>query len=308
VAPRAYWKGYLKLSLVSCPISLFPATSGREKISFHQLNRNTGNRIRYRKVDAETGDEVEASDIIKGYEVSKGDYITLEPDELEAIALDSKRTIEIDEFVPKGEIDDLYLADPYYVVPDGDVGQQAFAVIREAIRKEGMVAIGKVVFTSREHTIALEPRDKGMMGVTLRYPYEVRKPDEYFADITNEKIPKDMLDLATHIVETKRGKFEPDKFEDEYEDALKELLRKKQKGEKIEASKERAPSNVINLMDALRGSVKAEGGRAQTRSAKKGRKKVEGQREMLFPIAGKKGKEATPVKRARPQARRKRAG
>ena len=265
MAPRAYWKGYLKLSLVSCPISLFPATSGREKISFHQLNRNTGNRIRYRKVDAESGDDVEAADIIKGYEVSKGDYIKLEPEELEAIALESKRTIEIDEFVPKEEIDDLYLADPYYVVPDGEVGQQAFAVIREAIRKEGMVAIGKVVFTSREHIIALEPRGKGMMGVTLRYPYEVRKPDEYFADITDEKIPKDMLDLATHIVETKRGKFEPDKFEDEYEDALKELLRKKQKGEKIEQPKERAPSNVINLMDALRNSVKAEGGRTPAR-------------------------------------------
>jgi DNA end-binding protein Ku len=307
VAPRAYWKGYLKLSLVSCPISLFPATSGREKISFHQLNRDTGNRIRYRKVDAETGNDVEASDIIKGYEVSKGDYITLEPEELEAIALESKRTIEIDEFVPKGEIDDLYLADPYYVVPDGEVGQQAFAVIREAIRTEGMVAIGKVVFTSREHIIALEPRGKGMMGVTLRYPYEVRKPDEYFEGIEDEKIPKDMLELATHIVETKRGKFEPDKFEDEYEDALKELLRKKQKGEKIEAPKERAPSNVINLMDALRNSVKAEGSRAPARSAKKGRKKVEGQREMLFPIAGKKGKEA-PVKRAaRAHARRKRA-
>ncbi len=308
MAPRAYWKGYLKLSLVSCPISLFPATSGREKISFHQLNRNTGNRIRYRKVDAESGDDVEASDIIKGYEVSKGEYIELEPEELEAIALESKRTIEIDQFVPKGEIDDLYLADPYYVVPDGEVGQQAFAVIREAIRTEGMVAIGKVVFTSREHIIALEPRGKGMMGVTLRYPYEVRKPDEYFEGIENEKIPKDMLELATHIVETKRGKFEPDKFADEYEDALKELLRKKQKGEKIEAPKERAPSNVIDLMDALRNSVKAEGGRASTRSAKKGHKKHEGQREMLFPIAGKKTKEA-PVKRAsRPQARRKRAG
>ena len=310
MAPRAYWKGYLKLSLVSCPISLFPATSGREKISFHQLNRNTGNRIRYRKVDAENGDDVEAADIIKGYEVSKGDYITLEPEELEAIALDSKRTIEIDEFVPKEEIDDLYLADPYYVVPDGDVGQQAFAVIREAIRKEGMVAIGKIVFTSREHIIALEPREKGMMGVTLRYPYEVRKPDEYFADIADEKIPKDMLELATHIVETKRGKFEPDKFADEYEDALKDLLRKKQKGEKIEAPKERAPSNVINLMDALRNSIKAEDGRTPARSspAKKGRKKVEGQREMLFPIAGKKAKEA-PAKRAapRPHARRKRA-
>jgi DNA end-binding protein Ku len=258
VAPRAYWKGYLKLSLVSCPISLFPATSGREKISFHQLNRNTGNRIKYRKVDAETGEDVETGDIVKGYEVDKGQYIELEPDELEAIALESKRTIDIEKFVPKNEIDDLYLADPYYVVPDGDVGQQAFAVIREAVRREGMVAIAKVVFTSREHMIALEPRGKGMMAVTLRYPYEVRTPDEYFGEIEDEKVPKDMLDLATHIVETKRGKFEPAKFEDEYEDALRDLLRKKQKGEKIEPAKERAPSNVINLMDALRKSVQGE--------------------------------------------------
>jgi DNA end-binding protein Ku len=308
VAPRAYWKGYLKLSLVSCPISLFPATSGREKISFHQLNRNTGNRIRYRKVDAETGDDVETADIVKGYEVSKGDYIVLEPEELEAIALNSKRTIEIDEFVPKSEIDDLYLADPYYVVPDGEVGQQAFAVIREAIRTEGMVAVGKVVFTSREHIIALEPRGKGMMGVTLRYPYEVRQQDEYFDEIEDEKVPKDMLDLATHIVDTKRGKFQPEKFQDEYEDALKELLRKKQRGEKIEQRKEAAPSNVINLMDALRNSLKAEGGRPSARPAKKGRKKIEGQREMLLPISGKKAREA-PVKRAtRPHARRKSAG
>jgi DNA end-binding protein Ku len=304
VAPRAYWKGYLKLSLVSCPISLFPATSGREKISFHQLNRNTGNRIKYRKVDAETGDEVEAADIIKGYEVDKGQYIELEPEELDAIALESKRTIEIDKFVPKDEIDDLYLADPYYLIPDGEVGQQAFAVIREAVRKEGMVAIAKVVFTSREHMIALEPRGKGMMAVTLRYPYEVRKPDEYFSEIEDEKVPKDMLDLATHIVETKRGKFEPDKFEDEYEDALKDLLRKKQKGEKIEAPKERAPSNVINLMDALRNSIKAEDGQRPARPAKKGRKRIDGQREMLLPIPGKKAKEAPAKKAARPQATR----
>jgi DNA end-binding protein Ku len=302
VAPRAYWKGYLKLSLVSCPISLFPATSGREKISFHQLNRNTGNRIKYRKVDAETGDEVENADIIKGYEVDKGQYIELEPEELDAIVLEAKRTIEIDKFVPKDEIDDLYLADPYYLIPDGEVGQQAFAVIREAVRKEGMVAIAKVVFTSREHMIALEPRGKGMMAVTLRYPYEVRKPDEYFSEIEDEKVPKDMLDLATHIVETKRGKFEPDKFEDEYEGALKDLLRKKQKGEKIEAPKERAPSNVINLMDALRNSIKAEDGQQPARPAKKGRKRIEGQREMLLPIPGKKAKEAPVKKAARPQA------
>jgi DNA end-binding protein Ku len=262
VAPRAYWKGYLKLSLVSCPIALFPATSEREKISFHQINKETGNRIRYKKVDAETGDEVEAGDIIKGYEVAKGEYIELEPEELEAVALESKRVIEIDEFVPRSEIDELYMRDPYYIVPDGDVGQQAFAVIREAIRKEGMVALGRVVFTSREHIIALEARGKGMMGITLRYPYEVRSEDEYFDGIEDEKIPKDMLDLAVHIVDTKIGHFKPQEFQDRYEDALKELLRKKQRGEKIERVREPAPSNVINLMDALRQSVKASGGRA----------------------------------------------
>jgi DNA end-binding protein Ku len=279
VAPRAYWKGYLKLSLVSCPVALFPASSEREKIRFHQINKATGNRIKYRKVDAETDEDVDTSDIVKGYEVGKGEYIELEPEELEAVAVESTRTLEIDEFVPKKEIDELYLNNPYYVVPDGDVGQQAFAVIREAIRKEGMVALGRVVFTSREHVIALEPRGKGLLGITLRYPYEIRKEDQYFDEIENEKIPKDMLELAAHIVETKSGHFNPQKFEDHYEEALKELLKKKQAGEKIEAPKEREPAKVISLMDALRRSVGAEratGGRrkpapssAQRRTAKR---------------------------------------
>jgi DNA end-binding protein Ku len=269
VAPRAYWKGYLKLSLVSCPVALFPASSEREKISFNQINKKTGHRIKYRKIDAETEEEVDSSDIIKGYEVGKGQYIEIEPEELEAIAIESKRTIEIDEFVPKKEIDELYLNSPYYLAPDGDVGQQAFAVIREAIRKEGMVALGRVVFTSREHIIALEPRGKGLLGITLRYPYEVRKEEEYFEDIPDEKTPKDMLELASHIVETKSGHFNPEEFEDHYEDALKELLKKKQAGEKIEAPKERAPAKVINLMDALRRSVEGErGGKRQAPSAK----------------------------------------
>jgi DNA end-binding protein Ku len=265
VAPRAYWKGYLKLSLVSCPIALFPASSEREKISFHQINKETGNRIRYKKIDADTGDEVDNADIVKGYEVAKGEYIELDPEEIEAVALDSKHVIDIDKFVPRGEIDELYIRDPYYIVPDGEVGQQAFAVIREALRKEGMVALGKVVFTSREHIIALEARGKGMVGMTLRYPYEVRKDDEYFDTIDDEKIPKDMIDLAIHIVETKAGHFKPEEFKDDYEDALKELLRKKQKGEKIVAPKERAPSNVINLMDALRQSVRSGGGSGSAR-------------------------------------------
>jgi DNA end-binding protein Ku len=258
VAPRAYWKGYLKLSLVSCPIALYPATSEREKIRFHQINKDTGHRIKYRKVDADTGDEVDSENIIKGYEVGKGEYIEIDPEELEAIAIESKRTIEIDEFVPKKEIDELYLRDPYYIVPDGEVGQQAFAVIREAIKQEGMVALGKVVFTSREHVISLEPRGKGLVGVTLRYPYEVRKEGEYFGDIPDEKIPKDMLELASHIVETKSAHFEPKKFDDQYEDALKELIRKKQSGKPIEMPERREPARVINLMDALRRSVQAE--------------------------------------------------
>src|ERR1700738_3062411 len=257
MAPRANWKGYLKLSLVSCPIALFPATSEREKISFHQINKNTGHRIKYRKVDAESGDEVESTHIIKGYEVGKGEYIELDPEELEAVAIESKRVIDIDEFVPKKEIDELYLNNPYYIAPDGEVGQQAFAVIREAIRKEGMVAIGKVVFTSREHIIALEARGKGLLGITLRYPYEVRNEADYFDEIPDEEIPKDMLELASHIVNTKTGHFEPSKFEDQYEDALKELLKKNQEGKPIERPERPKPTNVVNLMDALRRSVEA---------------------------------------------------
>ena len=253
MAPRAYWKGFLRLSLVSCPIALYPATSEREKIHFHQLNRKTGNRIQYKKVDSDTGREVDKEDIIKAYEKSKGEYIPVEPDELEAVAIESKRTIEIDQFVDRKEIDELYFANPYYIVPDGKAGAQG-----DAIEEEGMIAIGRVVFTSREHVIGLEARGKGIMGITLRYPYEVRDEKDYFGDIPSEPVTKDMLDLAKHIIKTKTGHFKPQEFEDRYEDALKELLRKKDKGEKIEAPREPRSDNVINLMDALRRSVHGE--------------------------------------------------
>jgi DNA end-binding protein Ku len=266
MAPRAYWKGFLRLSLVSCPIALYPATSEREKISFHQLNKKTGHRIRYLKVDSETGNEVDRDEIVKGYELKKGDYVQVEPEEIEAVAIESKRMIEIDEFVPRKEIDELYFANPYYIVPDGDVGAQAFVVIRDAIEEEGMVALGRVVFTSREHVIALEPRGKGILGITLRYPYEVREEKDYFDAIPNERVTKDMLELASHIVKTKTGHFKPEKFEDHYEDALKDLLRKKEKGEKIEVPRERESAKVINLMDALRRSAKGgEVGRSRRR-------------------------------------------
>jgi DNA end-binding protein Ku len=259
MAPRANWKGFLRLSLVTCPIALFPATSESEKISFNQINKKTGHRIRYLKVDADTGEEVSNEDIIKGYQVDKDRYLEVTKDELENIALESTRTIEIDEFVPRSEIDDLYLVRPYYIVPDGKVGHDAYAVIRETIRSLDKVAIARVVLTNREHIIALEARDKGLMGMLLRYPYEVRDAAEYFDEIQDVKITKDMLDLAKHIVEQKSGHFEPDKFEDHYESALAELLAKKQKGQPIAAPIRQAPSNVVNLMDALRQSLASSG-------------------------------------------------
>ena len=170
MAPRAYWKGFLRLSLVTCPIALFPATSESEKISFNQINKKTGHRIKYQKVDADTGEEVSSEDVIKGYKVDTDRYLEVSKDELEKIALESTRTIEIDEFVPRSEIDDLYLVRPYYIVPDGKVGHDAYAVIRETIRTMDQVALGRVVLTSREHVIGLEARDKGLMGMLLRYP------------------------------------------------------------------------------------------------------------------------------------------
>jgi DNA end-binding protein Ku len=275
MAPRANWKGFLRLSLVTCPVALFPATSESEKISFNQINKKTGHRIRYLKVDADTGEEVPNEDIIKGYQVDKGQYLEVTKGELENIALESTRTIEIDEFVPRSEIDDLYLVRPYYIVPDGKVGHDAFAVIRETIRSLDKVALARVVLTSREHVIALEARDKGLMGMLLRYPYEVRDASEYFDDIQDVKITKDMLDLARHIVEQKSGHFEPDKFEDRYEAALTELLAKKQKGQPIAATRKAAPSNVVDLMGALRASLTSEGKTAKPEktSARKTTKK-----------------------------------
>jgi DNA end-binding protein Ku len=308
VAPRAYWKGYLRLSLVSCPIALFPATSEREKVSFHQINRETGNRIRYRKVDAESGEEVPSDQIIKGYEVAKGEYLEITDEELEAIALESTKTIEIDEFVPRSEIDELYNIRPYYIAPDGKVGQDAFVVIRSIIEQMKMVAIGRVVLTSREHVMAMEPRGKGLMGTLLRYPYEVRDEKEFFDDIPNVKLTKDMMDLARHIVETKTGHFKPAEFEDHYEHALKELIAKKSKGEKIEIPKEQPTGKVINLMDALRRSVQAEAQGGRPPAAKKGRKAAAGQKEMLLPIAGKKTAQQAESGKARTSARHRKAG
>src|SRR6201992_418002 len=214
MAPRANWKGFLRLSLVTCPIALFPATSESEKISFNQINKKTGHRIKYQKVDADTGEEVASEDIIKGYKVDTDTYLEVSKDDLDNIALESSRTIDIDEFVPRSEIDELYLVRPYYIVPDGKVGHDAYAVIRETIRTMDKVAIARVVLTNREHIIALEARGKGLVGMLLRYPYEIRDENEYFDDIQDVRVTKEMLDLARHIVEPKSADFQPNKFED----------------------------------------------------------------------------------------------
>jgi DNA end-binding protein Ku len=255
MAPRPFWKGYLRLSLVLCPIQLFPATSEREKIRFHQINKKTGHRIKYCKLDAQTGEQVDPEDIVMGYEIAKGQYIEVTEDELEALAIEGRHTIEIDQFVPRNDIDDVYLNHPYYLTPEGEIGRQAYAVIREAIKKEGMVALGRVILTTREHVIAIEPHGEGLLGVTLRYPYEIRNQAKYFGDLPDERVPKELLDLATHIVATRSGHFRPEKFEDHYELALRELIKRKQRGEKIAKPKERPPAKVIDLMEALRQSA-----------------------------------------------------
>src|SRR6195952_799639 len=235
MAPRANWKGFLRLSLVTCPVALYPATSDTEKVSFNQINRKTGHRIKYAKVDADTGEEVANEDIMKGYKIDTDTYIEVSKDELDDLALESTRTIEIDEFVPKSDIDNRYLIRPYYLVPDGKVGHDAFAVIRETIRSMNKVAIGRVVLTNREHIIALEPLDKGLMGTLLRYPYEVRSEKEYFDEVQDVKVTKDMLDLAKHIVNQKAADFEPERFEDHYETALVDLINSKRNGKPVTA-------------------------------------------------------------------------
>jgi Ku protein len=261
--PRAYWKGSLKLSLVTCPIALYPASTSVEKTRFHMINLETGNRLRQQMVDAETGEVVEKEQKGRGYEVAKGEYVPIEKDELEAVQIESNHTIDIDSFVPRDEIDRRYLNNPYYIVPDGKAGLDAFAVIRDAMKDKDRVALARIVLTNREHLVAIEPMGKGFLATTLRYAYEVRDAEDYFDDIKDPKISKDMVELARHILETKAAHFEPDKYEDEYETALKALVKRKAAGKTIkEPEREEKPSNVINLMDALQQSLKGKGGKS----------------------------------------------
>jgi DNA end-binding protein Ku len=270
MAARAYWKGSLKLSLVSCPVLLYPASTSIEKTRFHMINKETGNRLKQQMIDAETGDVVESDQKGRGYELKKGEYVEIEKEELEAVQIESNHTIDIDNFVPRDEIDKRYLNHPYYIAPDGKAGIDAFAVIRDAMKDKDRVALARIVLTNREHVIAIEPLGKGLLGTTLRYPYELRDEDAYFDDIKNPKISKDMVELASHILDTKAAHFDPSKFRDEYENALKTLVKRKAAGKPVKAVEpEEKPSNVINLMDALKQSLKGRASAKRHSSARR---------------------------------------
>ena len=254
--PRPYWKGYLKLSLVSCPIALYTATSSGERVAFRQINKKTGNRLRQQLVDEGTGEPIDPNDKGRGYEVDKGVYLPVEDDELDAIAIESSHTIDIDSFVPKAEVDERYIDSPYYLVPENKVALEAFAVIRDAMLGKGMVALGRVVLSKRERVIMLQPRGKGLLGATLRYPYEVRDETIYFGDIGDIQIPKDMLALAEHILESKAATFDPTLFHDRYEEAVVAMLNEKRAGMPI--PKQRPMPRIVagtDLMAALRQSI-----------------------------------------------------
>lgn len=255
--PRAYWKGSLKLSLVTCPVALYPASTTVERTRFHMINTETGNRLKQQMVDSETGDVVEKEQKGRGYEVSKGEYVPIEKEELDAVQLESSHTIDIDNFVPRDEIDRRYLDNPYYIVPDGKSGADAFAVIRDAMKDQDRVALARVVLSNRERVLAIEPLGKGLLGTTLRYAYEVRDEEDFFSDIKTPKVSKDMVELAVHILDTKAAHFDASKFEDEYENALKRLVKQKASGKTIKAPERLEKSdNVVNLMDALKESLK----------------------------------------------------
>ena len=256
MSPRPYWKGYLKLALVSCPIALHAACSSAERISFRQINRNTGNRLRQQLIDEETRDVVEGHDKARGYEIGKGHYLVIEDDELEAIEIASTHTIEIDSFVRRAEIDQRFLDTPYYIGPNEPVGHEAFAVIREVMRSKALVALGRVVLSRRERVMALEPFDKGLIGTTLRYPYEVRHASDCFGEIPDLTLGPELLRLAAQILDSKTATFEPSAFRDRYEEALLAHLKAKQAGMPPQPQQGFAvPRRSINLIEALRRSI-----------------------------------------------------
>ena len=296
-APRPTWKGYLKLALVSCPIAVYTAVSSTERVRFNQINRKTGNRIRQKLVDEASGEAVEAADKVRGYEIEKGVYVQVEDDEIDAIAIDSSQTIDIDVFVPKADIDVRYLDAPYYVAPNDRVGAEAFVTVREAMAHKGMVALGRLVMGKRERVVVLEPWDKGMLATTLRYPYEVRDAGAYFEAVPDMAIQPALMAMAEQLVASRVATFDPGAFRDRYEEEIIALLERKKVGLPPEARRAAtSDAGVIDFAEALRKSLEKTGkplpakadAPAPAKGAKpiKGKKRVAGQTEMLMPITG----------------------
>lgn len=288
MAARPSWQGHLKLSLVTCPISLYNAISPRGEVHFNLLNPKTGNRIRMITVDAGTEEPLERKELVKGFEIAKGEYVQVTQEEIDSVRLESTKTIDIEGFVPLDDIDRLYWDNPYYMVPDGKMAAEPFTVIREAMERSGQVALGRLVMSQRERLVALEPRDKGIVATTLRSYQEVREMKDFFHDIPSVKADRDMIAIAEKIISQKEEDFDASKFDDRYEDALKALIEEKRKGHKIVRPKEPEPSNVINLMDALKKSL----------SSSDGGKKSGGAR----------AKPAAPPRAAKKPAKRKKTG
>ena len=268
MAARPTWQGHLKLSLVTCPVALYTATSSASHVSFHLINPETNNRIRMVATDPDTG-PIERSDLVKGYEVSKDEYVLFDDADFDKVKLESTRTIDINQFVDEDDIDRLYWDDPFYVVPEKGVGAEAFAVIRDAMKAAGKIAIGCLVLRNRERQIALEVRGKGLVAYSLRPHDEVRDAGDFFDDIPAVKADKDMVEIATRIIGQKEADFDPSKFTDRYDDALKEMIKAKQKGGKgVVEAPEPDDTNVIDLMEALRASLKGSaGGKAPAKKA-----------------------------------------
>ena len=255
--PRAYWKGYLRLSLVSIGVELYAATTSVEATALHQIHKPTGKRVRYEKVVPGVG-PIEASDIVKGFEIDDDSYVVLEPEELEEIKLESSRSIELAQFVDRAEIDPRYFEKPYYVVPEGDVSTEGFIVIRDALTSTGKVGLGKLTMRGREDLVAVMPFGKGLVLETLRYPNELRAADPNFADIPDLKVDNEMIELATELIRRKSRPFDPTQFRDAYAEALKQLVERKRAGRAIITTGEeerREPGKVINLIEALKKSV-----------------------------------------------------
>ncbi len=252
---RPLWRGHLKLSLVSCPVALFNAISESEDIHLHFLNPDTGNRIRYQSVDAETEEVVERADLVKGYEFQKDRYVTLTNEELDDLKIESSSVMTIEQCVEDGDIDPRYFERAYYLIPDGDAGEDAFAVIRDALQKSGLYAITRAVISRKERVIALKPCQKGLMGWALREADDIRDTDTFFDDIEAGQAGRDEVSIALKLVNQKKGKFDPDKFDDRYEKRLRQLIDAKLEGVELEPEEIEEEPKVINLMDALKKSL-----------------------------------------------------